>query len=101
MKIKKGDTIVIIAGKDRAKSAKVIRVFPKNEKLYAEGIVQKKHKRSKTQGKKGEVISVPLPLAVSAVKLLCPKCGKATRVGYDISGTKKVRICKKCNSHID
>ena len=101
MKIKKGDTVVVIAGKDRTKSGKVIRVFPKYNKLYIEGITHKRHKRSRTQGKKGEVISTPIPLAVSVVKLVCPKCGKSTRVGYDISGQKKSRICKKCVSHID
>lgn len=101
MKIKKGDTVVIIVGKDRAKSGKVLRIFSKTGKMYVEGIVHKRHKRSRTQGKKGEVISIPIPLSVSAVKLVCPKCGKATRIGYDVSGVRKSRICKKCNSRID
>ena len=101
MKIKKGDTVVVISGKDRTKKGKVIRVFSEREKIYIEGITYKKHKRSKTQQKKGEVIQVPLAIAVSSVKLVCPRCGKTTRVGYEISGEKKTRICKRCRQNLD
>lgn len=101
MKIKKGDTVVVIAGKDRTKTGKVLRVFPETNKAYVEGVVQKKHKRSRTQDKKGEVISVPFPVAVSSLKLVCPQCGKGARVGFEVSGETKNRICKKCKKSID
>ena len=101
MKLKKGDTVVIIAGKARTKSGKILRVFSSDNKLYIDGITQKRHKRPQAQGKKGEVIEIPSLVSVSAVKLLCPTCGKATRVGYDTSGEKKKRVCKKCKSIID
>lgn len=101
MKIKKGDTVIIIAGKDRAKRGKVLRVFPAAQKLFVEGVVHAKHKRARSQDKKGEVIHVPSPISVSAVKLMCPKCGKAVRVGYAVYDGKKSRACKKCANHID
>ncbi len=101
MKIKKGDNVVVIAGKDRTKTGKVLRVFPTLEKLHIEGIVRTKHKRANRQGKKGEVIHIPFPVAASAVKLVCPKCGKATRVGYSVSGDKKTRVCKKCDASLE
>jgi large subunit ribosomal protein L24 len=101
MKIKKGDSVVIISGKDRTKTGKVIRVFPDAQKVFVDGITRKKHKRSRTQEKHGEIIHVPFPVAVSSVKLVCPKCGKAARIGYDVSGDKKARMCKKCGKNID
>lgn len=101
MKIKKGDTVVITAGKFRSKSGKVIRVFSKFGKIFIENIVQKRHKRSRAQQKKGEIISIPLALDVSNVKILCSRCGKTTRVGHSISNGIKTRICKKCQQSID
>ena len=100
MKIKKGDTVVITAGKERTKTGKVLRVFPDMEKVVVEGVTRKKHKRARTQDKKGEVIQVPISIAVSSVKLVCPRCGKSARDGYEVAAGKKSRICKKCGQHI-
>lgn len=101
MKIKKGDTVLIISGKDRTKKGKVLEVFPKEGKILVEGInLRKKHQRSKRTGEKGQIVEMPTPLDISNAKLICSKCNKATRVGYKIVENKKFRICKKCEQVI-
>ena len=109
MKLKKGDSVLIISGKDKGRSAKILRSFPKERRILIEGLnLRKRHVRPKRQGEKGQVVSVPAPIDASNVKLLCPKCGKAVRLGYKITVSpsnssgqvKKVRICKKCKSEI-
>jgi len=101
MKIKKGDTVSVISGKDRGRKGKVLEVFPKESHLLVGGInLRKKHQKPKKQGEKGQIIQLPGAISVSNVKLVCPKCGKATRVSYKISGKNKVRICKKCKQEI-
>ena len=101
MKIKKGDTVKILAGKDSGKSGKVLGVDPKKERVLVEGLnMFKKHKRAKRQGEKGETISVSRPMDSSNVALICPRCTQLTRVGYKFEGSKKLRSCKKCKSTI-
>ncbi len=101
MKIKKGDTVLIICGKDRGRKGKVIKALPKKEQVIVEGInLVKKHQRPRRSGEKGQIIQKPAPIHVSNVKLICPKCKKATRVGYKKIDKKKYRICKKCKSEI-
>ncbi|MDP3004045.1 MAG: 50S ribosomal protein L24 [Candidatus Azambacteria bacterium] len=98
MRIKKGDNIIVISGKDRGKRGKIIKVLPDNEKVIVENInLKKKHQRPKTGGKKGEKIEVPRPIPSSTVALICKNCGKPTRIGRRVSPNgKKIRICKKC-----
>jgi len=99
MKIRKGDNIKMLSGKDHGKQGKVLRVFPFEEKVVVEGLnLVKKHERAKKQGQKGQIISVPRMVDVSSVGLICKNCGKATRVGFKFEGEKKVRICKKCGT---
>ncbi len=101
MKIKKNDTVLIITGKDRGKKGKVLKSLPKENKIIVEGLnIVKKHNRPKRSGEKGQTIEVARPLNVSNVKLVCPKCGQAARVGYRIAEEDKFRICKKCNSEV-
>jgi len=101
MKIKKGDQVLIISGKDRARKSKVIEAFPKQRKIVIEGInLRKKHMKPKKSGEKGQIVEMPSPLNVSDVKLICSKCGKPTRVGYKTEGKRKYRICKKCKQEI-
>lgn len=105
MKIKKGDNILVISGKDRGRTAKVLRAFPKVGQVLVEGVnLKSKHVRPKKQGEKGQVVKIPLPLDASNIKIICPKCGKAARLGYKITdsstGKKKFRVCKKCKSEI-
>ena len=97
MKIRKGDTVLIISGKDRGKTGKVLKALPKERRLLIEGVnLRKKHIRPKKEGEKGQIIRMPSPIDVSNVKIICSKCGKPTRVGYRIEDDKKYRICKKC-----
>jgi len=101
MKIRKGDQVLIIKGKDRGKKGKVLRGFPKEMKVLVEGVnIKKKHRRPTRAGEKGQIVEVPAPIYVSNVKLICPKCGKPTRVGYKVTEKAKYRICKKCGEEI-
>jgi large subunit ribosomal protein L24 len=101
MKIKKGDQVLIIAGKDNGKQGKVIASFPESGKVTIEGMnLRKKHMKPKKSGQKGQIVNLPGPISVSNVKLICSKCSKATRVGYKILENKKYRICKKCSQEL-
>ena len=97
MRIKKGDTIKKIAGKDRGKEGKVVRVLPREGKIVVEkmNIVQK-HSKPRRQGERGQRVEIFAPFDASNVMVICPSCGKATRIGYISTENKKTRICKKC-----
>ena len=101
MKLKKWDNVLIIAGKDKGRTGKIMRALPKESAVLIEGInLKKKHVRPKRQGEKGQIVEIPAVVDVSNIKIICPKCGKATRVGYKIEGDRKSRICKKCKQKI-
>lgn len=102
MKITKGNKVLVVSGKDRGKISKVTKVLPLNRKVVVEDVnVKKKHTRPKKEGQKGQVIQVAMPIDISNVKLICPKCEKATRVGYRLlDNKKKVKVCKKCNAEL-
>jgi len=101
MKIKKGDTVLIISGKDRGKKGKTITVLPKENRIVVEGInLRKKHLRPRREGEKGQMVEIAAPLNVSNVKLICPKCKTPTRVGHKVVGKNKFRTCKKCEQEI-
>ena len=101
MKIKKGDNVIIIAGKDKGKKGKVVRVLPKMNKVIVEGAnMSKKHQRARQTNEKGSMIDIAMPLNVSNVMILDPKSGEASRVGKKKVGDKMVRIAKKSNQEI-
>lgn len=103
MKIKKGDTVKILAGKDKGKSGKVVQVFPKLNRVSVAGInISYKHLRSQRRGQSGQKIEFPSPLYLSNVALVCPHCGVATRVAYsqETEAAKKTRLCRKCKAAI-
>lgn len=101
MKIRKGDNVLIITGKDKGKKGKVLRTIPATNKIVVEGLnVVKKHVKARRQGEKGQRVELPSPLSAGKVMLVCPKCGKNTRVGYRVSGETKSRLCKKCGKEI-
>jgi len=101
MKIKKGDQIIVISGKDRGRKGKVIESFPQKSKLVVEGInLRKKHVKPKKSGEKGQVVTVPASFDASNVKIICPKCGKSVRIGYKVENKRKYRVCKKCGVEI-
>jgi large subunit ribosomal protein L24 len=100
-KIKKGDLVEIISGKDKGKRGRVLKVWPKKKKIIVEGLnLVVKHLKPRREGEKGQKVQVPAPLLICKVKLVCPNCKKATRVGFKFFGEKKARICKKCKEII-
>ena len=101
MNIKKDDKVVVLSGKDKGKQGKVLVADPKAMKVIVEGVnVATKHQKPRKQGEEGGIIKVETPIYASKVQLVCPKCGKATRVAHKIEGDKKVRVCKKCGAEI-
>jgi large subunit ribosomal protein L24 len=102
MKIRKGDRVVVLSGKDRGKEGVVSRAFPAKGTVIVDGVnVAKKHQRATKATMQGGIIDKDMPLPVANVALLCPACGKATRVGYKIDGDgTKVRVCKKCGGEM-
>lgn len=102
MKIKKNDIVQVRSGNEKGRKARVLKVFPKKNKVLLENLnLVVKHVKSKREGTKGQRIRVPVPIHISNVVLICPKCGQPTRVGYRIlaNGTKH-RECKKCHELI-
>lgn len=101
MKIKKNDQVLIISGDDKGKKGKVLKAIPSAGKILVEGVnLVKKHVRPKKGGEKGQTVKTAKPISLSKVKLICPKCGKGVRMGYEIKDDKKYRICKKCGAQI-
>lgn len=101
MKIKKGDQVKILSGKDKGKTGSVLKVTPETDRIVVEGInTFKKRVRPKKQGEKGEVITLPRSINISNVSLICKNCKKPTRVGVRMNGDKKERYCKKCEATI-
>lgn len=101
MKLKKGDEIIVILGKDKGKKGKIEKVFPKDSTVKIPDInVYKKHEKKRDDQHPGGIIAFNKPLNVSKVALICPKCGKMTRVGYRIIKNVKERFCKKCEQTI-
>lgn len=99
MRIKKGDIVKIITGKDGGKTGKILRMIPTTGKVLVEGLnVFKKHSRPKRQGEKGEMVMVARPVDMSNVMPVCPSCGKATRLSFGVRGSAKSRVCKKCSA---
>jgi large subunit ribosomal protein L24 len=103
MKIRKDDTVVIIAGKDRGKKGKVRRALPDEDKVIVEGLnMIKRHSRAGRGARQGGIIELEAPIQVSDVMLVCEKCGNPTRVGFRfLDDGKKVRICNSCREVID
>ena len=101
MKIKKGDNVKVLAGNDKGKTGEVLEVIPKTQKIVVKGInVRKKHVKPRKQGEEGGIIPIECAIHSSKVSVVCPKCGKATRIGYEVEGNEKVRVCKKCGAKI-
>ncbi|MCJ7829251.1 MAG: 50S ribosomal protein L24 [Dehalococcoidia bacterium] len=103
MKIRKNDTVLVIAGKDRGKKGKVRKALPKNDKVIVEGAnMIKRHSRAKGQARQAGIIELEAPLDVSNVILICNKCNKPARVGFRfLTDGRKARICRSCGEVID
>ena len=99
MNIKKNDKVVVLSGKDKGKEGKVLNAMPAEKKVVVEGInVATCHVKPRKQGDEGGIIRREIPMYASKVMLVCPKCGKPTRVATKVEDGKKVRACKKCGA---
>ncbi|OHA89053.1 MAG: 50S ribosomal protein L24 [Candidatus Zambryskibacteria bacterium RIFCSPHIGHO2_01_FULL_43_27] len=101
MKIRKDDNVIVITGKDKGKTGKVVHAFPRENKVVVAGInIKKLHKRPTKSGQKGQIVDQAAPVHVSTVMLLDPKTNKRTRIGYGVKDGKKSRISKKSGATI-
>jgi len=101
MKLKKGDNVIVVTGKDKGKKGKIVHVLVKENKIIVEGLnMMKKHQRPRKSGEKGTIKSIEMPLHASNVMMLDPKTGKATRLGKKKVGEKMIRIARKSNQEI-
>lgn len=102
MTIKSGDSVVVIAGKDKGKTGKVTAVYADENKVLVDNVnIVSKHQKPKSQQDKGGIFKRPAPIEASNVLVVCPVCGKATRVGHKEVDGKKFRACKKCGASLD
>ena len=102
MNIKKNDTVLVIAGKDKGTKGKILEVSPKSERVVGEGVnVLVKHKKPRSAQDKGGIIKSEHSIDASNVMVVCPVCGKATRVAHKAIDGKNVRTCKKCGASLD
>lgn len=101
MRIKKGDNVQVLSGNDKGKTGEVLEVIPKLDKIVVKGInIRKKHVKARKQGEESGIISVECAIPTSKVNVICPKCGKVTKVGYSVEKDEKVRVCKKCGAKL-
>ena len=97
MFVRKDDKVVVLSGRDKGTQGKVLTVMPKDGKLIVEGVsVASRHMKPRKQGDQGGIIKMETPIYACKVMVVCPKCGKPTRVAHKIEDGKKSRVCKKC-----
>ena len=100
--VKTGDEVIVINGKYRGQKGKVLEVAPSEGKIIVEGInIITKHVKPTRMGESGGIVKTEAPVYASKVQLVCPKCGKPTRVGHIIEDGKKLRVCKKCGKSFE
>lgn len=101
MKIKKGDTVIVTAGRDRGRQGKVEKVFLKERKVLIPGVnMYKRHLKRRDEKNPGGIVELPRPMDIGKVALICSSCGKQTRIGYLVSKNEKLRVCRKCGKKI-
>ena len=105
MEIRKDDTVVVLSGKDKGKQGKVLSADPKGGKVIVAGVnVASKHRKPRSQQEEGGIIKMETPIYACKVQVVCPKCGKATRVAHKTTvadgKNKNVRVCKKCGAEL-
>ena len=101
LKIKKNDTVVVLSGKDKGKQGKVLGTIPSEAKVVVEGInMVTCHVKPRRQGEQGGIVKAEGAIYACKVMPVCPKCGKATRVGHSVKDGKTVRVCRKCGAEL-
>ncbi|HOX40891.1 MAG TPA: 50S ribosomal protein L24 [bacterium] len=102
MKLKKNDNVMVLTGKDRGKSGVIERVFPEQDKLIVKGVgLVKKHVKPSQKNPKGGIIDINMKVNNSNVMIICPSCGKPTKIGLKVSDKVKQRICKRCGQSLE
>ena len=99
-KFKKNDEVLITAGRDKGKKGKIEKVLESESKIIVAGVNTYKRHRKATRNQAAGIYEISRPIAVSKIAIVCPKCNKPTRVGFQVTGKTKVRICKKCKGTI-
>ena len=100
--VKKGDNVLVLAGKDKGKTGKIVSADPKNGVVVVDGVnVVTKHKKPRSAQQTGGIEKVNGNIDASNVQIICPACGKATRIAAGEVDSKKVRLCKKCGANMD
>jgi len=101
MKLKKGDNVIVLSGNDKGKTGEILEIIPSTQKVIVKGVnIRKKHVKPRKAGEEGGIIPSEYPIHSSKVNVVCPKCGKASKIGYIIEDGKKVRVCKKCGAKL-
>ena len=101
MKLRKGDNVIVLSGNDKGKTGEVLEIIPSTQKVIVKGVnIRKKHVKPRKAGEEGGIIPSEYPIHSSKVNVICPKCGKASKIGYVIEDGKKVRVCKKCGAKL-
>lgn len=101
MEIRRDDTVIVLSGKDKGKKGKVMKAFPKQAKLIVSGVnVASRHRKPRNQQEEGGIVKMETPIYTCKVQVVCPKCGKATRVAHAEKDGKSVRVCKKCGAEL-
>jgi len=103
LQVKKGDKVLVTAGKDKGKKGKILRSFPSNDRVLVEGAnIVKKHTRPTQKSPQGGIVEKPGSIHVSSIQLICPHCDQPTRIGSKRSKEgKRIRVCRKCDGEID
>lgn len=100
MKLKKGDEVKVIRGKDKGKTGKIEKVISKTKVLVEDVNQYKRHLKRRSEKQQSQIITITKPLPIYNVSLICPTCKLPTRVGFRIEGKEKIRICKRCGKAI-
>ena len=102
LNVKKGDTVVVLSGKDKGKQGKIISAMPKKGQVVVEDVNKvKRHTKPSMKAPQGGILDKEMPLNACKVQLICPACNKATRIGHKNVGGKNVRVCKKCGEVVE
>jgi large subunit ribosomal protein L24 len=100
--VKKGDTVVVLSGKDKGKQGKIVSAFPKKRQVIVEDVNKvKRHTKPSLKAPQGGIIQKEMPLDVCKVMVVCPACNKPTRIAHKLVDGKNLRVCKKCGEVVD
>ena len=101
LNVKKGDTVVVISGKDKGKQGKILAAMPEDQRVIVQNVnMITAHVKPRKQGEEGGIVKREAAIYASKVQVVCPKCDKGTRVAYKIADGKKIRVCKHCGAEL-